>query len=180
MLDSRPFLAKESPMDLKTEPSLTSNDIVRCRLLIRNWWKIRSRKKKLAARLGLRGNLPCKDSKAAEPHWQLFLKGTITPLLRSTEIFISFIWLDSLRRKEKIHYRRNSYDRIMMITLKKEIHQNKFSASPVPQIEKTSFRYIHLSVIHHHNYIIAHILPMEVPDPAVWRMLTGPLVTRRL
>ena len=24
--------------------------------------------KKLAARLGLRGNLPCKDSKAAEPH----------------------------------------------------------------------------------------------------------------
>ena len=163
-------------MDLKTEPSLTSNDIVRCRFLIRNRWKIRSRKKKLAARLGLRGNLPCKDSKAAEPQWQLFLKGTITPLLRSTEIFISFIWLDSLRRKEKIHYRRNSYDRIMMITLKKK-HIKIFCVA-WPQIEKTSFRYIPRSVIHHHNYIIAHILPMEVPDPAVWRMLTCPLVTR--
>ena len=99
VLGSRPFLGKESPMDLKTEPSLTSNDTVRCRLL-KQMENPKPKKKNLRLDLGLPVNLPCKGSKAADPHWQLLLKGTITPLLRSMEIFISFIWLGRLRWKE--------------------------------------------------------------------------------
>lgn len=34
----------------------------------------------------------------------------------------------------------------------------------MPQIEETSFRYIHRSVIHHHNYIIAHTYGSSRPS----------------
>lgn len=58
-------------MDLKTEPSLTSNDTVRCRLLkqMENPKpKKQQQQQQLEARLGLQKNLPCKGSKAADPH----------------------------------------------------------------------------------------------------------------